>query len=601
MKCPFLFLSLLLLTSVPALAADFAATIDSNHVNSGESVTLQLTLSGATAKGAPDLGALEQSFTIASQVQSSSIVIGNGTTSTDVRWQLTLIPKREGQLTIPPVMIETGAGVLHTAPLVLEVDHGSVPLSSEVNLGGSLISISAMASTTKPYQNQSIRYTVRCEVRGNISEVSLGDIDVNNAIVQQEGKPDAHDQIENGAPVRIVDFHYIITPLQPGIVIIPPVVLQGKIGTPDISAVTDPFGGGLSRGMQQVMKFLSAFGGEPFSVASNKTQLEVKPPAVTMDPWLPLTSLKLIEDTSISQSVRVGEPLVRKITLLADGAVGSQLPDLEAKQDQKNFRVYADKPATGEDVDKKSGTILGWRKESYTLIPQKVGRLVLPAIKVRWWDIPNNKIATAELPEQVINVLPAAAPQILPAVGVAATGRPVPVKSSKGHSAPSNFGSLALYGLAAVLAGILLLAGIWGLRLQRKIAYRRAFAEQASARKKPQPGVSAPRPVAKWNLDQVRTVEELKNFLQAYVHERYGLSKNASLEKAFSALSTSWAGQEKKELEAVINGIGTALYAGKAVEVEDLKKSSRRVIAALNRKSNNRRKGREKLGYLNPS
>jgi hypothetical protein len=147
----------------------------------------------------------------------------------------------------------------------------------------------------------------------------------------------------------------------------------------------------------------------------------------------------------------------------------------------------------------------------------------------------------------------------------------------------------------------LLLAGIWGLRLQRKIAYRRASAEQASARKKPQPGVSASRPVAKWNLDQVRTVEELKNFLQAYVHERYGLSKNASLEKAFSAISTSWAGQEKKELEAVINGIGRALYAGKAVEVEDLKKSSRRVIAALNRKSNNRRKGREKLGYLNPS
>jgi hypothetical protein len=188
MKLPFLFPSLLLLTSVPAMAADFAATIDSNHVKSGESVTLQLTLSGAKAEGAPDVGALRQSFTIVSQVQSSSIVIGNGTTSTDVRWQLTLLPKREGR-----------------------------QILSEMNLDGSMVSISAMASTTKPYQNQSIRYTVRCTARGNISDVTLGDIDVNNAIVQQEGKPDAHDEIENGSAVRIVEIHYIITPLQPDI------------------------------------------------------------------------------------------------------------------------------------------------------------------------------------------------------------------------------------------------------------------------------------------------------------------------------------------------------------------------------------------------
>jgi hypothetical protein len=604
MKLSFLLPVLLLLlvsVSVPAVAADFAATIDSDHVKSGESVTLNLTLSGAIPQGAPDIGALKQSFTIASQVQSSDIVIGPGTTNTAVHWQLTLIPKSEGRLSIPSVMIKTVAGTLHTTPLTLVVDQGSAPILSEARLDGSVVSISAMASTTKPYQNQSIRYTVRCAVRGNISEVSLSDITINNAIIEQEGKPDVHDEIENGSAVRIVEIHYIVTPLQPGTVIIPSVVLQGKIGTPDVSSVADPFGGGLSSGMQQVMKFLSSFGGEPFSVASNKTQLDVKPPAVTMDPWLPLTSLKLIEDSHISQSVRAGEPLVRKITLLADGAVGSQLPDLEAKQGQKNLRVYADKATTGQDVDKKSGTILGWRKESYTLIPQKAGRLVLPAIKVQWWDIANSKIAIAELPEQLVNVLAVAAPRNSPPAGATATIRFSPVQSSKRYRAPSNVISLLTYGLAAVLAGVMFFAAFWGLRLRRKIGHQRTKDKRVLAGPKPQSGILAPRPVTKWDLDKVRTVEELKNFLRAYLHERHGLSRNASLEKSFTALSNSWAEREKGDVEAVINGIGTALYAGGVVEVEDLKKSSRRILAALNRKSNNRRKDQEKLRCLNPS
>ncbi len=90
--------------------------------------------------------------------------------------------------------------------------------------------------------------------------------------------------------------------------------------------------------------------------------------------------------------------MIRKITLLAEGVVGSQLPNLEAQQNHEDFGVYADKPAMGEDVDGKTGAIIGWRKESYSLIPRKAGRLFLPAVKVKWWDVVNNKIATTEMP-----------------------------------------------------------------------------------------------------------------------------------------------------------------------------------------------------------
>jgi len=470
--------------------------------------------------------------------------------------------------------------------------------ASQANVDGSMVSITALASTMKPYQNQSIQYTVRCVLRGSISDASLGDISVNNAIVEQQGKPNVRDQYENGLAVRIIEFHFIITPLQSGTITIPSAVMQGKIRTPDI---TDSFGGGLSSGMRQALSFFSAFGDEPFKVASNQLQLEVKPPATTMDPWLPLTSLRIMEDTSASQPVRVGEPLTQKITLLADGAVGGQLPDIEAKQDQKNFRVYADKPTTGEDVDTKSGMVLGWRKESYTLIPQKAGQSMLPAIKVRWWDTVNNKVAVAELPERVIDVLPVAAAQNLPPVGGRATGRSALMQSLKGATVPSNFGSLLLYSLMGVLAGMLLFGAFWRSKFWRKMDRQEMNSSKANVPENQQQRKSAPRSVTERDLGNVRAAEELERFLQAYMHARCGVSKNASLEKSFQTLSNSWAAKEREDVDAVINGIGAALYAGKVVELEDLKKRCWRILAALNRESKNSRKDGEKLQCLNPS
>lgn len=475
----------------------------------------------------------------------------------------------------------------------------SIP--SQINMDGSTVSISALVSSARPYQNQSIRYTVKCVMRGNISDASLGDIGVSNAIVERQGEPEVHDEVENGSTFRVIEFHFIITPLQPGEISIPPAVMQGKIRTPDIAVGASQFGDGLSRAMRQAMSFLSAFDDEPFSVASNTVQLEVKAPATAMDPWLPLTSLRIMDGAGTPQAVKVGEPLSRKITLLADGAVGGQLPDLEAKQDHKNFRVYADKPTTGEDVDQKGGVILGWRKESYTLIPQRSGRLVLPAIKVRWWDIVNNKVAVSELPERIVSVLPAAVAQNLRPAGTHATRRPAPMQSPKAGSAVSNVGSLISYGLVAILVGALSFAAVWAVRYWQQREGRRIGNVLVDTPAIPRQRKRASTPHAGRKLEHVRRAGELREFLQAYLYERYGISKNVSLEISFWMLSCSWIGREREDVDALIKELGAALYGGKDVDVEDLKRRSRRVIALLKRRSKGGQAGGKKLRDLNPS
>lgn len=588
MKHHFAILGLAILLPVSAAAADFTASVDSDRVEAGKKFTLQLILSGAKAKAGPDIAALKQSFIVVSEVHSAS-ASSSQAVNFNVDWQFTLLPKREGQLTIPPVRIETEAGRLHTAPIMLHVERPSPALSSQVSADGSRVSISASASTTTPYRNQPIRYTIKCVVQGGISKVAMDDISIADAIIERQGKPKVYDEVDKGVPVRVVEIHYLITPLQAGRMVIPPAVLKGEIQAPAFSPMIDPFGGQfmLSAKAQQAMNFFSLYGGKPFVIASNQTVLDVKSSVGAMDPWLPLKSLKISEDIGASPTVRVGDLVTRKIQLLAEGGVGTQLPSLEAQQNHEDFGVYADKPATGENVDDKTGAITGWRNESYSLIPQKSGRQALPAVKVTWWDVVNKKVATTILPGRVIVVLPSAALGKPLIGGASATGKDkMPGRSASARSfwtqiLPGNAFDI-FYGL---LAAALLFFAFRFWRSERKLV--------ASPRTKMFRVVRA--------LKQIRTLEELRDFLRDYGREWLGKPANASLDEIFSELLNSWNGQDRANVAAVIKDINAALYAGRPVDIEDIKNRCRRIIASRRKQATGSRERSQKLPALNPS
>jgi hypothetical protein len=405
-------------------------------------------------------------------------------------------------------------------------------------------------------------------------------------------------------PVRVAEFHYIITPLQPGKMIIPPVVLQGKFQVPNLATLADPSGSfSFSAGTRQSLNFFSTYGGESFTISSNATVLNVKAPATAMDPWLPLTSLKISEKIDASRPIHVGEPLTRKITLSAIGAVGSQLPDIGAQQQLGSFRTYADKPAMGENIDRKTDVISGWRTDSYNLIARNAGHLVLPAIKIAWWDVVNNKPAITELPERVVNILPA----------TAARSQPVHDEYSEGHgrvrklskerrrdNALVDLGFPLLCGLVVIVIAALLFgtAQWWKPRLK---FFRLGETALATTNGKLRLKNLVLRMSFSRALDRIHTAEELKAVLQDYAHHHWGAPKNASLEMIFSISHGSKAKREDDDAEAVVKGIEEALYASKTVDVAHLKRRSAGAIRALSRGTKKARKIREKLSRLNPS
>ena len=470
--------------------------------------------------------------------------------------------------------------------------------------GDGAVSISASASTAAPYQNQSVLYTVRVVARATLSNVFLDDPRVANAIVARLGEPQTRRSTENGAPVNLVELHFIITPLRPGAVTISPVVLKGESEMPNATA-SDQFEGAFMAEMSRAINAISSLaGGQSFSVASNKTILNVRPPVAAINPWLPLASLEMTEDMPVAQSVRVGDLISRKITLSAKGAAGSQLPDVEEQQNHVDFKVYTDKPTMGQTIDK-TGVILALRTESFSLVPQHPGTLVLPAVTVSWWNVVTDRVATAELPQRIIKVLPGGTAQssgiddtdLARGQGMSRGAATAPSKSP-GGILNSRDGLWKILEIALVVS--LLAITFWWLTWRQKFRFAKNVRGPVALGVMPRLRKSKPDSTGMVALKHVRGPEELKTFLQCYAHEHWSTAKNASLEKIFAACKVPDTGSERNDVDALIEGVSAALYAGRPADIEDLKKRCRRVIMVSNKRHTSLRKGNQKLACLNP-
>ncbi|MES1154475.1 MAG: BatD family protein, partial [Rhodanobacter sp.] len=109
-----------MLALVPALAsaAEVTATLDRDHVQLGETVTLNVRVEGDTGGvAAPDLRALGQDFQLLGTSQNNSLSVINGQASSELTFGVALRPRHVGVLQIPALSV---AGS-RTAPLQLTV------------------------------------------------------------------------------------------------------------------------------------------------------------------------------------------------------------------------------------------------------------------------------------------------------------------------------------------------------------------------------------------------------------------------------------------------------------------------------------------------
>jgi hypothetical protein len=392
-------LFLLLLLNAPWLsAAEINVAVDRSSVNLNESFQITFTATDSPDDD-PDFTPLEQDFEILGQSQSTHSSWVNGKSSKNVQWVLQVMAKHVGNLTVPAVQF--GDDV--SQPTTVQVTEGAstkdVPANSDLFL-------EVEASPESPYVQSQVLYTMRLYRRVEISQASLNEPELADAVIEKLGDDSNYSTQVNGEDYWVTERKYAIFPQKSGRMTIKPLELTAQV----VTATRPSFGGFFNSRMTKTRR-----------VASQSVTLDVKPAAssFTAQHWLPAEQLQLNQEWSGDfERMKVGEPLTRTLKLLAKGAMVSQLPELSSAKTQDQLKSYPDQPVLKEQ--KKSDGVLAFREEKIALIPSKEGSYTLPAIEVPWFNTKTQQMEVARIPETTIHAVAAAGAQ---------AAAPVPVKA----------------------------------------------------------------------------------------------------------------------------------------------------------------------------
>lgn len=105
-----------------------------------------------------------------------------------------------------------------------------------------------------------------------------------------------------------------------------------------------------------------------------------------------------------SGAVAAGTPVKRSVVLSAEGTLPAYLPDFDVPP-VDNARIYNGK--VERTLDAAGSRLLAALRQTSVFIPEQPGKLVLPEMKVFWFNTDTRTVETAVIPAHAIEVVPA--------------------------------------------------------------------------------------------------------------------------------------------------------------------------------------------------
>ncbi|MFJ4193040.1 BatD family protein [Pseudomonas sp. NPDC089534] len=373
----------LLICTAPAQAAELTASVDRSRLNSGETVELTLESNDVTQFGKPDLTPLEPLFEVRGTRQVNQLNTLNGDNRATTRWIVTLLPKNNGSVVIPPLQL----GDAQSQPITVQVVESDAresanaqdPVFIEASLDQNSVYVQAQAVlTVRIYHSVSL-----------YDDSSLTPLQIADARIEQLGDTRTYEKDINGVRHGVIEMRYAIYPQHSGLLTIAPQTFSATLvdTRPAGDAAQGPKPGKLMR------------------ISSEGMALTVKPKPITYPvdaPWLPARSLTLSESWNPEPDhLQVGDSLTRSLTLKAEGLASSQLPALPATE-ANGLRRYPDQPVLNNQSGDRGLT--GSREEREALVPSRSGAIELPTVDVVWWNTFEDHLEHSSLPARTLQV-----------------------------------------------------------------------------------------------------------------------------------------------------------------------------------------------------
>lgn len=374
----------LLLCTATAQAAELTASVDRSRLNSGETVELTLETSDVTQFGKPDLTALETLFEVRGTRQVNQLNTLNGDNRATTRWIITLLPKENGSVVIPPLQL----GDAQSQPITVQVVESDTrenqnsldPVFIEASLDQSSVYVQAQAILTlRIYHSVSL-----------YDDSSLTPLQIADARIEQLGDTRTYEKDLNGVRHGVIEMRYAIYPQHSGLLTIAPQTFSATL------VDTQPSQDANAQGPKP---------GKLMRVSSAEIPLTVKPKPLTYPvdaPWLPARSLSLSESWNPEpEHTQVGDSMTRSLTLKVEGLASSQLPALPATE-VNGLRRYPDQPVLSNQSSDRG--LIGSREEREALVPSRSGAIELPTVDVVWWNTFEDHLEHSSLPARTLQV-----------------------------------------------------------------------------------------------------------------------------------------------------------------------------------------------------
>ena len=432
--------ALVLLAAVtPTLAQQAVASLDRNTVFEGDSVQLRIAVNNVAPNIEPNYAPLTADFEVSNSGINTQMSVVNGRRLASTQFTVLLEPLRTGTITLPPIQV----GPMRTQTLSLTV----MPRPSSGD-GVSDLFVEVEATPRNPYVQAQVLFVVRLYHALPITEGVLGEPEPESAVIKRLSDGLDYPINRNGREYRVIERRFAIFAERSGPLTIPALSFSGRIADPS-----------------QGSRFNSLFNrGRRVVVSSKPVQLTVRPmpEQFSGDYWLPAAALEIHEDWPNGEPVfRVGEPATRSIVIKATGLVSAQLSDfiLPAMDAAK---VYPDQPEMQTRTD--PDWVLGEREDKFAIVPTRAGPMILPEIRIPWWDTRADRERSMVIPAREFEVLPGAAENLLPSIPMADSRSEL-----VGRVAAKAGGGASLWQLLAALA-----TSLWLLTLGLYLRARRA-------------------------------------------------------------------------------------------------------------------------------
>ncbi len=384
-----------------SLWADVKATTDRTVISIDETITLNI--QSKNGSGEPDLSVLKKDFQILGQRESQNYSLINGHASSTHTWTITLLPRKNGELSIPAIKV--GKETTRAIPLVIQKQSANPALD-----GREVFLKMQLTPQDNVYVQQQILITVQLYHRIRLANASLTELELENTVVEKLGNDSNFSKVIGKYRYNVIERHYAIYPQQSGSLTIPSLTFSGnkEIGQ-NFSLFSRP-------GQQLISRT------KPVTI-----NVQPIPASYTGKHWLPAESLvlesEIMEDPN---NIKSGEAITRHIIIRATGLLGSQLPAITIPA-SKEYKTYPDKEKLNNQL--LNGKVIGSRKDTIAIIPLRAGQFTLPEIKISWWNTLSNTQETAVLPERTLTALPNA--DIAPVAPLKTQPQQTPLKATK--------------------------------------------------------------------------------------------------------------------------------------------------------------------------